>query len=211
MNNKFVTIEGLDGAGKTTAIFRIIKYLNNRGIMKILTTHEPGGTPIANALRVLIKYGLKNEPIHDISELLMIYAARFQLSERVIKPALLQGYWVIGDRYDLSSQAYQGSRRGMNNALLRTLSDLATNSLYPDLTLYLDIVPEISLSRIKNRKNLDRIERESLSFFYRVYSRYRELVNSKKNVIVIDANQPLEDMMGSIYIHLDRWMSDFNK
>lgn len=206
MKNKFITIEGLDGSGKTTTIFRIIKYLNNRGIVKILKTHEPGGTPIANVLRALIKYGLKKEPIDDISELLMIYAARNQLLERVIKPALSKGYWVIGDRYDLSSYAYQGGGRRIENSLLQILSDVVTNNLCPDLTLYLDIDPKMSLSRIKNRKNTDRIEHESLSFFYRVRARYRELVFSKNNTITIDANQPLEDMISSIYVHLDQWI-----
>lgn len=211
MYNKFITIEGLDGAGKTTAIFRIVKYLNNRGIVKILKTHEPGGTPIADILRVLIKYRLKNEYVYDISELLMIYAARIQLLEKVIKPALSQGYWVIGDRYDLSSQAYQGGGRRQDEVLLHILSNLVTSNVYPDLILYLDVDPKVSLLRLKNRKSLDRIECEPLSFFNRVHSRYKTLVALNKNVIVIDANQPLEDMICSIYIHLDRWMSNFCK
>lgn len=206
MENKFITIEGLDGAGKTTAIFRIIKYLNNHGIVNILTIREPGGTPIANILRMLIKYGWKNEFINDVTELLMIYAARSQLLEQVIKPALRKGYWVIGDRYDLSSQAYQGGGRGINKVLLRILSDLVIKDLVPDLTLYLDIDPRISLSRIKNRKKLDRIERESLNFFDRVRFRYQELITLEKNIIVIDANQSLEDMMFVIFTHLDQWL-----
>lgn len=211
MNNKFITIEGLDGSGKTTAICKIIQYLNDRGISEILTTHEPGGTPIADVLRILIKYGLENEPINDITELLMVYAARCQLLDRIIKPALFKGYWVIGDRYDLSSQAYQGGGRGINAVLLRTLSHAVTEGLYPDLTLYLDIDPEIGLSRIKNRSKLDRMEQESLIFLRRVHSCYKQLVTFKKSIIIIDANQTLENMMVSIYMHLDQKFSNLYK
>lgn len=209
MDSKFITIEGLDGSGKTTAIFKIIEYLNSRGIVKILKTHEPGGTPIADILSKLIKYGSAHEPIDDISELLMIYAARCQLLERVIKPALLRGYWVVGDRYDLSSRAYQGGGRGVNESLLHILSDVVTNNLSPDLTLYLDIDPKIGLSRIKNKRKLDRIEHESLFFFNRVRSCYKKLTVSNKNIITIDAGQSLENMMFVICMHLDQWLSNF--
>lgn len=209
MNGKFIVIEGLDGSGKTTTIFEIVKYLNNRGINKILTTHEPGGTPIANVLSILIKHGLKDEPIHDITELLMIYAARCQLLNRVIRPALFKGCWVIGDRYDLSSKAYQGGGRNINSSLLCTLSNLVIKNMYPDLTLYLDIDPEIALSRVKDRSKLDRIERESLTFFNQVRSRYKELVASEKNMVMIDANQSLKNIMISICMYLDRQFSNF--
>lgn len=211
MDNKFITVEGLDGSGKTTVIFKIVQYLNDHGVTKVLVTHEPGGTPIADVLRALIKYGLENEFINDITELLMIYAARFQLLDRVIKPALCAGYWVIGDRYDLSSQAYQGGGRGVDMSLLHILSNLVIKDVYPDLTLYLDVDPEISLLRIKNRDKLDRIERESLNFFNRVRSCYQRLVIAKKNIIMIDANQSLEDTVNSIYLHLDQQFSNFYK
>lgn len=211
MGSQFITIEGLDGAGKTTVTVKIVKYLNSRGIVNILTTHEPGGTPVASILRKLIKYGLEGESIHNISELLMIYAARFQLLERVIKPALLRGYWVIGDRYDLSSQAYQGGGRGINKSLLQILSNLVTDNLFPNLTLYLDVDPEVGLSRIKNREKLDRFEHESLFFFNRVRSYYKKLVALNKNIVAIDAGQSLEDIMFSIYTYLDHWFSDFYK
>lgn len=204
MNNKFIVVEGLDGSGKTTVALRIIKYLNNKGIKKIFTIHEPGGTLIAEVLRVLIKYGYGNEIIDNISELLMIYTARRQLLERVVKPALSQGYWIVGDRYDLSSHAYQGGGRKIDITLLHALSKLVTENLFPDLTFYLDIDPNISLMRIKNRNVLDRIEHESLNFFKRVRSYYKKLILSEKNVVSIDASLPLEDMMLIIYMHLDQ-------
>ncbi|URJ23729.1 dTMP kinase [Blochmannia endosymbiont of Camponotus sp.] len=206
MDNRFITIEGLDGAGKTTITHRISKYLYKYGVTNVLTTHEPGGTPVSDFLRVLIKYGgPMNEPINSISELLMIYAARLQLVENVIKPALSKGYWVIGDRFDLSSQAYQGGGRGTDTLLLHALSDKITNILSPDLTFYLDISPELSISRINHRQKLDRIEQEPLSFFDRVRSCYKKLASARKNIITIDATQSLEEVSVSIYRHLDWW------
>ncbi|AAZ41037.1 thymidylate kinase [Candidatus Blochmanniella pennsylvanica str. BPEN] len=206
MDNRFITIEGLDGAGKTTITHRVSKYLNQYGVTDILTTHEPGGTPVSDFLRVLIKYGgPMNEPINSISELLMIYAARLQLIENVIKPALSKGYWVIGDRFDLSSQAYQGGGRGIDILLLHALSNKITNTLSPDLTFYLDISPELSISRINHRQKLDRIEQEPLSFFDRVRSCYKKLASERKNIITIDATQSLEEVSMSIYRHLDWW------
>ncbi|URJ33065.1 dTMP kinase [Candidatus Blochmannia vicinus] len=207
MSNKFITIEGLDGAGKTTVVYRITKYLNKCGIVNVVTTREPGGTPVADLLRVLIKYGGPiNDPIDSISELLMIYTARFQLIKNVIKPALSKGYWVIGDRYDLSSQAYQGGGRGVDMLLLHALSNKVTSILYPDLIFYLDISPELSISRIKNRIMLDCFEQESLIFFARVRSCYKKLASEKKNVIMIDASQSLEKVSAIIYRYLDWWL-----
>lgn len=207
MGNKFITIEGLDGAGKTTVVYKIIKYLNKCGIVNVVTTHEPGGTPVSDLLRVFIKYGGPvSEPIDNISELLMIYAARFQLVRNVIKPALSRGYWVIGDRYDLSSQAYQGGGRGVDWLLLHVLSDKVTSILYPDLTFYLDISPELSVSRIKNRIMLDCLEQEPLSFFARVRACYKKLASEKKNIIMIDASQSVEKVSAIIYKYLDWWL-----
>lgn len=203
MKNRFITVEGLDGSGKTTIISKIVKYLNNRGIINIITTYEPGGTPIAESLRLLIKYGVQNESMNNISELLMIYAARAQLLENIIKPALYKGYWVIGDRYDLSSHAYQGGGRGIDQSLLNILSQYVTDDLSPDLVLYLDIPPETVFCRIKNRKKLDRIEQESLSFFNRVRTYYHQAINFKKNIILINANQNLEKVSISVYKYLD--------
>lgn len=207
MGNKFIAIEGLDGAGKTTVVYQIIKYLNKCGVVNVITTREPGGTPVSDLLRVLIKYGGPiSDPIDSISELLMIYTARFQLVKNVIKPALSRGYWVIGDRYDLSSQAYQGGGRGVDMPLLHALSDKITNILYPDLTFYLDISPELSVSRIKNRIILDCLEQEPLSFFARVRSCYKKLASEKKNIIMIDASQSLEKVSAVIYRYLDWWL-----
>ncbi len=116
MNNHFIVVEGLEGAGKSTAISQVKQVLHDAGIDDVITTREPGGTPLAEQLRTLVKQGHPDEPLTDKAELLMLYAARVQLVENVIKPALAAGQWVIGDRHDMSSQAYQGGGRGMDTA-----------------------------------------------------------------------------------------------
>lgn len=206
MNNKFITIEGLDGSGKSTIINKIVQYLNNHDINNIITTHEPGGTLISNTIRLLIKHNSLNESISHIAELLMIYAARSQLLENVIKPALLKGYWVIGDRYDLSSFAYQGGGRQIDKSFLKILSQRITNNLFPDLIFYLDVSPEIGLSRIKDKRKLDRIEQEPLSFFNRVRAYYKETADLQSNIITIDANKNLKTVSASVFKHLDAWL-----
>ena len=122
MNGKFIVLEGLEGAGKTTALNTVIAQLKALGVTDLVFTREPGGTPLAEKLRNLIKYETE-EPVTDKAELLMLYAARIQLIENIIKPALAQGKWVIGDRHDLSSQAYQGGGRQLDKAFMQMLKE----------------------------------------------------------------------------------------
>lgn len=164
-NSKFIVIEGLEGAGKTSAIQTVVDTLKQQGITDLAFTREPGGTPLAEKLRELIKQGIEGEKVTDKAELLMLYAARVQLVENVIKPALAQGKWVIGDRHDLSSQAYQGGGRGIDKALMKSLRDTVLADFKPDLTLYLDLDPAVGLARARARGELDRIEKESMDFF----------------------------------------------
>ena len=167
MKSKFIVIEGLEGAGKTTAREAVVAVLHEQGIEDVVFTREPGGTPLAEQLRVLVKQGIDGEQVSDKAELLMLYAARVQLVENVIKPALARGAWVVGDRHDLSSQAYQGGGRGLDTQLMTTLRDAVLGDFRPDLTLYLDVTPEIGLQRARARGELDRIEQESRYFFTR--------------------------------------------
>ncbi|MFV0549523.1 MAG: dTMP kinase [Limnobaculum xujianqingii] len=203
---KFIVIEGLEGAGKTTARDTVVKVLRDSGIQNIVFTREPGGTPLAEKLRELVKQGVDDEVLTDKAELLMMYTSRVQLVENVIKPALSRGDWVVGDRHDLSSQAYQGGGRGIDNQLMTTLRDTVLGDFRPDLTLYLDIPPEAGLKRARARGELDRIEKESLAFFERTRQRYVELAQADPSIVTIDASQPLEKVTASIQAAMHYWL-----
>ncbi|MBK5072886.1 dTMP kinase [Budviciaceae bacterium CWB-B4] len=206
MKGKFIVIEGLEGAGKTTARDTVVKALHDSGIQNIVFTREPGGTPLAEKLRELVKQGVGDEVLTDKAELLMMYTSRVQLVENVIKPALSRGDWVVGDRHDLSSQAYQGGGRGIDNQLMTTLRDTVLGDFRPDLTLYLDIPPEAGLKRARARGELDRIEKESLAFFERTRQRYVELAQADPSIVTIDASQPLEKVTASIQTAMNHWL-----
>ena len=206
MTGKFIVIEGLEGAGKTTAINTVARILKQHHICDLQFTREPGGTPIAEALRNIIKNGLDNEPLTDKAELLMLYAARIQLVDNVIKPALKMGKWVIGDRHDLSTQAYQGGGRQIDKVFIETLQAQVLGNFKPDLTLYLDIAPELGLMRAKSRGQLDRIEQQSLPFFERIRQRYLQLAERDNTIITIDANKSIEEVTTQIETILNSWL-----
>ncbi|WWO95233.1 MAG: dTMP kinase [Candidatus Dasytiphilus stammeri] len=205
MKNSFIVIEGLEGAGKTTLCKMVRDFLKKKSINNIMITHDPGGTPLAEKLRFLIKNGVKGEQITDKAELLMLYAARAQLIEMKIKPALAEGTWVISDRYDLSTEAYQGYGRNFHRKILTLLRKIIVKNIVPDLILYLDVTPELGLKRAQKKGKLDRIEKESLSFFSKVRNCY--LLRSKKDnsIKVIDATQPLNLVKLSLHIILEEW------
>ncbi|MGA3698931.1 dTMP kinase [Enterobacteriaceae bacterium TYF_5] len=205
-NSKFIVIEGLEGAGKTSAIQTVIDTLKDKGITNLAFTREPGGTPLAEKLRELIKQGIEGEKVTDKAELLMLYAARVQLIENVIKPALADGKWVIGDRHDLSSQAYQGGGRGLDKDLMLSLRNTVLGDFRPDLTLYLDLDPAIGLARARARGELDRIEKESMDFFYRTRERYQALAKDDDSIITIDASQAIEKVQADIRQTLTAWL-----
>ena len=136
----------------------------------------------------------------------MLYAARVQLIENVIKPALADGKWVIGDRHDLSSQAYQGGGRGLDKDLMLSLRNTVLGDFRPDLTLYLDLDPAIGLARARARGELDRIEKESMNFFYRTRERYQALAKDDDSIITIDASQAIEKVQADIHQTLTAWL-----
>lgn len=210
MRSNYIVIEGLEGAGKTTARDVVVETLRDLGVNDLLFTREPGGTALAEKLRSLVLdiKSVGDEVITDKAEVLMFYAARVQLVETVIKPALASGQWVIGDRHDLSTQAYQGGGRGIDRTMLATLRDAVLGDFRPNLTLYLDVTPEVGLKRARARGDLDRIEQESLNFFNRTRARYLELAAADDSIITVDATQPLEKVMSDIRTAVTAWVAE---
>ncbi|MBD1575467.1 dTMP kinase [Vibrio sp. S11_S32] len=204
-NPKFVVVEGLEGAGKSTAISTILDVFSEQGLSDVAQTREPGGTVLAEKMRSLVKDDHDGEQLQDISELLLIYAARVQLVENVIKPALAQGRWVLGDRHDLSSQAYQGGGRKIPADIMANLKQITLGDFKPALTLYLDIDPELGLQRARGRGELDRIEKMDLSFFERARDRYLQAAQQDPTIITINANQDLESVTADIRHALNTW------
>ena len=205
--SKFIVIEGLEGAGKSSAVRYVTDYLQRHGINRIECTREPGGTPLAERMRAIVKE-VHDERLIIEAELLLMYASRVQLVETRIKPALADGVWVVGDRHDLSSQAYQGGGRGIDAALIGAIKQAVLGNFKPDLTLYLDIDPALGLQRARHRGELDRIELEQLSFFERTRTRYLELAAKDDSIVVIDAAQTPEQVKTAIECALDHYLSN---
>lgn len=210
MRSNYIVIEGLEGAGKTTARDVVVETLRELGVNDLLFTREPGGTVLAEKLRSLVLdiKSVGDEVITDKAEVLMFYAARVQLVDTVIKPALAKGQWVIGDRHDLSTQAYQGGGRGIDRQMLATLRDAVLGDFRPNLTIYLDVTPEVGLKRARARGDLDRIEQESLNFFNRTRARYLELAAAYDSIITVDATQSLEKVMSDIRAAVTAWVAE---
>lgn len=204
---KFIVIEGLEGAGKSSAINVLREELDAAGIEHIENTREPGGTVLAEKMRALVKEEQPGEALQDRSELLLMYAARIQLVETVIKPALQKGAWVIGDRHDLSSQAYQGGGRQIDADVMSSLKQIALGSFKPDLTLYLDIEPRLGLERARGRGELDRIEKMDISFFERTRERYLNLASEDSSIVTIDASQDIDSVQADIRQAVKAWLA----
>lgn len=189
---KFIVIEGLEGAGKSSAIASVVNHLHAKGIAT-QTVREPGGTPLAEAIRELVKQDWE-EQLTAETELLLMYASRSQLVDNIIKPALARGIWVIADRHDLSSRAYQGGGRQLGDEKLLTLRRLVLGGFVPDLTLLLDVDPKKGLERARERGELDRIEQEDIAFFQRTRDRYLEIAEADPSICVVNSNQPMEQV-----------------
>ncbi|MCG9596759.1 dTMP kinase [Vibrio sp. Isolate25] len=203
---KFIVIEGLEGAGKSTAINAVLDTLKQTGIERIRNTREPGGTVLAEKLRTLVKQEHQGEELQDMTELLLMYAARVQLVENVIKPALADGTWVVGDRHDMSSQAYQGGGRQISKQTMSVLKQTTLGDFKPDLTIYLDLDPRVGLERARGRGELDRIEKMDMSFFDRTRERYLELADNDPSVVVVNAEQSIDKVALDIKTVLTNWL-----
>ena len=203
MTAKFIVIEGLEGAGKSTAIALCQNYFQQKNISYI-DVREPGGTPLAESLRALVK-AEHQEKMSAEAELLIMYAARAQLVTNIILPALDNNSWVLADRHDLSSRAYQGGGREISDKTLGALSDIVLKDLKPDLTIYLDLDPKIGLARAAKRGELDRIEQEQLSFFQRTRDKYLAIANTEHSIKTVDASQDIDTVHKSIIAVLDNF------
>lgn len=211
MRSKYIVIEGLEGAGKTTARNVVVETLEQLGIRDMVFTREPGGAQLAEKLRSLVLdiKSVGDEVITDKAEVLMFYAARVQLVETVIKPALANGTWVIGDRHNLSTQAYQGGGRGIDQHMLATLRDAVLGD-FRRLNALSRCYPEVGLKRARARGELDCIEQESFDFFNRTRARYLELAAQDKSIHTIDATQPLEAVMDAIRTTVTHWVKELD-
>lgn len=206
---KFIVIEGLEGAGKSTAIQYVQDWLQQKGIeaQNIALTREPGGTVLAEKMRDIVKMDVADEDLDDKAELLIMYAARVQLVEHKIKPSLASGKVVIGDRHNWSSLAYQGGGRGIDLQLINDIKQVALGDFKADFTLFLDIEPELGLSRARGRGELDRIERLALDFFNRSRAVFQRLTEEDKCAVCIDASQSFDAVRAAIYLQLDIWLA----
>lgn len=194
---RFITVEGTEGVGKSTNLAFIQHWLEAQG-HRVLVTREPGGTPLAEELRSLL-LAPRDETVDPMAELLMVFAARAQHLEQVIKPALATGTWVLCDRFTDSTYAYQGGGRGFDQSVIAQLETLVQGELRPDLTVILDIEVEKGLARASRRSVPDRFEGEAVAFFERVRAVYRELAARAPNrYAVVDAGQPLEQVQQAI-------------
>jgi len=191
---KFISFEGMDGAGKSTHLSWFADALKQRGL-EVVVTREPGGTPIGEQLREI----LLHQTMDLDTETLLMFAARAEHIKQVIKPALLAGKVVISDRFSDASFAYQGAGRGMDWERLKQLEAWVHRDMQPDLTLFFDVPVEVARLRLANNATLDRFEQEQSDFFERVRAGYsRRVQENPQRYAVIDAAQPLEKVTAQL-------------
>lgn len=195
MTGRFITLEGGEGVGKSTNAALVVELIRESG-HPVVATREPGGTPLAEQIRDLL-LDVREEVVADNTELLLVFAARAQHLERVIRPALQRGDWVVCDRFTDASYAYQGGGRGMDLDTIGTLERLVHGDLQPDLTIYLDVPVAVSRQRISGRPH-DRFEQEQTGFFERVRSSYLDRAKADGRFRVIDAQGGLDEVQAQI-------------
>lgn len=200
---RFVTLEGGEGVGKSTNMAFVAAHLRAAGL-EVVTTREPGGTPLAEAIRQLLLFG-GDEPMAPLTELLLVFAARAQHLARVIEPALQRGAWVLCDRFTDATYAYQGGGRGLDRAAIAALERLVQGTREPDLTLYLDLPVEAAQARLDGRER-DRFEREELAFFQRVRETYLSRAAEAARFRIIDAGLPLAEVQVQLARTLDEFL-----
>ena len=206
MKGIFITLEGGDGAGKSTQIDNIKRYFEERGY-DVLISREPGGTHIGEKLRDIL-LDRSNSEMDDVTEMLVYAASRAQHVSELIKPSLDEGKVVICDRYVDSSLAYQGYGRELGS-IVKDVNDVATRGLLPDITFWLDLDPEEGRRRAGNEGELDRLEVENKEFHTRVRNGFRAICEADpKRIKKIDASESVEEMKQRIYEHLDEMLAN---
>ena len=198
---RFITFEGIDGAGKSTQIQVVADVLRARGIDVVLT-REPGGTPLAEALRTLVL----SEPMDAATETLLLFAARSDHLERVLRPALAAGRWLLCDRFTDATYAYQAGGRGVPAERIATLEQWVHPDLQPDLTILFDVPPEIAAQRLALARTADRFESEQLGFFGAVRRQYLERAAAfPDRFFVVDSTESPEFIRGQLTELMSRW------
>lgn len=207
MRGRFITVEGGEGVGKTTNLAFVRDWLQGRGI-DCVVTREPGGTPMAEDIRELLLRH-RDETVCDMTELLLIFAARAQHLDQVIRPALARGQWVLCDRFTDATFAYQGGGRQMDWDCIETLQQLVQGPLRPDLTLYLDMPVNDGLERARKRGAPDRFESQGEIFFNRVRAAYQRLaIASPDRFRSVDAGRPLDAVQRQLADALEQFCEE---
>lgn len=201
---RFITLEGGEGVGKSTNLAFVKAHIERAGF-EVVATREPGGTPLAEEIRELL-LAVREEPMAELTELLLVFAARAQHLTKLIEPALSRGAWVLSDRFTDATYAYQGGGRGLDRTTIAELESMVQGKLRPDLTLYLDSPPQVGESRLVGRE-LDRFEREQRAFFERVRAAYLERAADPR-FRVIDASVPLDRVQGALAVALDGFIRE---
>lgn len=187
---KFITLEGIDGAGKSTHLGFLAEHLRSLG-KQIVTTREPGGTPLGEMLRDMVL----SQSMHVETETLIMFASRREHIDKVILPALEKGIWVISDRFTDATYAYQGGGRGIATERLKTLEDWVQQGLQADLTLLFDVSIEVSQQRLAFNQSLDRFEQEKQDFFKRVRETYlARAATFPQRIRVIDSARSVNEI-----------------
>lgn len=211
MRGKFITFEGPEGGGKSTQVQTLAEWLRKQG-KKVVVTREPGGTRMSELIRALVRDEMEDPPVTRC-EVLLFLAARAQVVSQVIRPALARGEWVVCDRFADSTFAYQGYGRGIDVQLLKNFNDFVTEGLVPDLTILLDVPPEVSRTRLAARQAStadtgDRIEAAGEMFHRRLREGFLDLAKAEpKRFTVIDASKSIDKVAAAVQRTVQRILS----
>lgn len=203
MRGKFITLEGIEGSGKTTQLEFIVEYIE-KNAKQVVCTREPGGTIVGEKIReILLDNNLP--AMHSDTELMLMFAARVEHIKQVIEPALNDGKWVVCDRFYDATYAYQGYGRDISLNRIDELRSFSIGTLEPDITFLLDVSLDVSMQRVASRGSKDRFENEKIDFYKKVRNGYLTIARqNNKRVCLIDADKNIADVQSEIQRHLDR-------